>query len=85
MVAEEGTDALRAETVLPGSRKDDRIGQDDFPLVDAALEVAKDEVTTRNVVAEVAQGLHNLAPFSCVVIPSGVAVELLVVLDERLV
>jgi hypothetical protein len=56
MLAEEGADAIGAEigdAVLAGPRQDDGIGEDDFLLVDAALDVTQDIVTAGDVVAEV--------------------------------
>ena len=53
-------------------------------LVDTTLEVAEDVEATGCVVAEVAEGLHRLAPGCGLVVPAGVAVELLVVLDVGL-
>ncbi len=56
MLAEEGADAVSpkiGDTVLAGMREYDRVRQDEFVLVDAALEVAEDVVAARNVVAEV--------------------------------
>ena len=87
VLAEEGADALGAEVgdaVVAVPRQDDGVGEDHLALVDAALEVAEDELAARHVVAEVAERLHDLSPRSRVVVPPGVAVELLVVLDERL-
>ena len=56
MLAEKGADALGAEVcdaVLAGPRKDDRVGEDDFLLVDATLDIAQDVVAAGDVVAKV--------------------------------
>lgn len=87
VLVKEGTDAVRAKignSVSAGSGYDDGVRQDDFVLVDATLEVTQDKVPTGNVVAEVAQGLHDQGPFPSLVAPPGVAVKLLIVLDKRL-
>lgn len=87
VVAEEGLDPLGTEigdAILSGPRDNDRIGEDHFGLVDASLKVAKHVVAARDMVAKVAQGLHDLGPLDPSVVPSRVAVELLVVGDERL-
>lgn len=63
---------------------DGRVGEDDLVGVDAALEIAEEEPPARLGVAEVAEGLQDLAPRGRDVRPSGVAVVLPVVLDEGL-
>jgi len=87
MPAEEGADAVRSEirhAVLAMSREDDRARQDYLVPVDASLEVAQDVEPPRDVVAEVAQGLHDLASQHAVVDPVSVAVEFLIIFDEWL-
>jgi len=86
MLAKKGADTVGAEighAILAGPGQNDRVGQDDFALVNTALKVAQNIVATGNVIAKVAHGLHSLGPFPPHVAPSSVAVELLVVLDER--
>ena len=87
VVAEERANAVGPQirdTKLSASRQDDWVGEDNLMLVDATLEVAEDIETAGCVVAEVAEGLHHLSPRRGLVIPAGVAVELLIILDKRL-
>lgn len=87
MLAEERADTVRTEisdTVLTVPRQDDGVGEDNLPLVDAALEVAENVKSAGDVVAEVTECLHDLSPYPGVVDPTAVAVELLVIVDKRL-
>jgi hypothetical protein len=77
-----GTKISDAVLAIPG--QDDGVRENDLALVDAALEVAQNIIPARDVVAKVAKSLHDLSPCPRVVVPSGVAVELLIVLDKRL-
>lgn len=86
MFAEEGAFTFRAkigDTVLAGCRKDDRIREDNLMLIYATLKITEDIRPTRDVVAEMTKSLHNFAPCRRIVIPSTIAVKLLVVLDKR--
>lgn len=85
MLAEERADTIGSKishAIVAVSRQDDGVREDNLVLVDAALEIAQDELAACDVVAEVTEGLHDLSPRLRVVAPSGVAVELLIVLDE---
>jgi hypothetical protein len=56
MLAEKSADAVGAKirhAVLAGPGQDDRVRENDFMLIDAALEVAQDIVSTGNMIAEV--------------------------------
>lgn len=64
--------------------EDGRISDDSLVPINATLEIAQNAIPSRYVVAEMAESLHYLSPIGGSVIPSRVAVELLVVLDKRL-
>ena len=86
VLGEEGADALWSEvgdTVFTRLGQDDRVRDDSLLLINAALEIAEKVVSEGAVVAEVTQCLHDLGPVVAIVAPTRVAVELLVVLDER--
>ena len=77
VLAEEGRDALGAkvsDAVLASPRQDNGAGVDDLMLVDSTLEIGQHKVTTRGLVAEVAEGLHNLASLHRVVGSSAVSI-----------
>lgn len=87
VLAEEGRDALGAkvsDAVLASPRQDNGAGVDDLMLVDSTLEIGQHKVTTRGLVAEVAEGLHNLASLHRVVGSSAVSIERFIVLYEGL-
>lgn len=85
MAAEERADSFGpqvGDSIVTASRQDDRIGKDNFTLVDAALEVTQHIHAPRYVIAEVADSLHHFAPGRGLVIPAGITVEFLIVLDK---
>ena len=49
----------------------------DMAPIDTALEIAEDVVTVGDVVAKVAESLHDLSPVVRIVVPPTVTVELL--------
>lgn len=53
-------------------------------LINATLKIAQDMVATGNVVAEMAESLHDSTPRQSIVIPSAIAVKLLVIGDKGL-
>lgn len=87
VLRKEGTYATGAkirDAELAGAREDDGVGKHHLPRVDAALQIAEDVEATANVVAKVANSLHDLGLAAVVVCPSGFAVKLLVVANKGL-
>jgi len=73
-----------SDAVHARPREDDGIGQDGAPLGGAPLQVAQHHLAAGLVVAVVAERLHRLVPVAAAADEAGVAVPLLVVVDERL-
>lgn len=87
MVAEEGTDPVRAEisdTVLSVAGHDYRVRKHNLFPVDAPLEITQDKLAAGDVIAKVTQSLHDFSPGHGDVAPSSVAVEFFIVLDKWL-
>ena len=66
------------------SRQNHRVRQNNPVAVDSALQIAENELSTGSVVGEMREGLHHARPRRAVVRPSGIRVEFLPLLDERL-
>ena len=87
VLAEEGADSTGpriCDAKLSSPRKNYRIGDHYEMPIDASLEIAQQMIPARDMVAEMAEGLHDLPPPLRPVAPARGAIELLVVLDKGL-